>query len=166
MKRNAICLPSGGCRQSARHAVMACQSRPDFTSRKCVTRHAAVQQHFPSFLSSAPVGSEWTASRPCRFTPGERAPCTHWTGGWVGPRVCLDGVDKSNTLQCRESNPGRSACGTSPYQPSCADPLIKKTPSPESASDRHLSARLVPTFFFEDRGSNVVSVTDPFGRIL
>jgi hypothetical protein len=41
---------------------------------------------------------------------------------------------------------------------------------PESASelyrpsDRRLSAKLVPTF--ADRGSQVVSVTDPYGRIL
>jgi CBS-domain-containing membrane protein len=31
-------------------------------------------------------------------------------------------------------------------------------------SDRHLWAKLVPTF--EDRGCHVVSVTDPYGRIL
>jgi hypothetical protein len=42
------------------------------------------------------------------------------------------------------------------------------TPWPESElyrqSDRSLSAKLVPTF--EDRGCHVVSVTDPYGRIL
>jgi hypothetical protein len=47
---------------------------------------------------------------------------------------------------------------------------IKKNPWPESAnelyrpSDRRLSAKLVPTF--ADRGCHVVSVTDPYGRIL
>jgi hypothetical protein len=47
---------------------------------------------------------------------------------------------------------------------------VKKTPWPESAnelyrtSDRRLSAKLVPTF--GDRGCHVVSVTDPYGRIL
>jgi hypothetical protein len=25
-----------------------------------------------------------------RYTPGERTPGTHWTGGWVGPRAGLD----------------------------------------------------------------------------
>jgi hypothetical protein len=25
-----------------------------------------------------------------RFSPGERTPDTHWTGGWVGPRAGLD----------------------------------------------------------------------------
>jgi hypothetical protein len=44
------------------------------------------------------------------------------------------------------------------------------TPLPESASelyrpsDRRLSAKLVPTL--AERGCNVVSVTDPYGRIL
>jgi hypothetical protein len=34
---------------------------------------------------------EWTASRPGRaFTPGERTPGTHCTGGWVDPRAGLD----------------------------------------------------------------------------
>jgi len=32
---------------------------------------------------------EWSASRPGRFTLRERAPDTHWTGGWVGPRAGL-----------------------------------------------------------------------------
>jgi hypothetical protein len=46
----------------------------------------------------------------------------------------------------------------------------KKSPWPESASelyrpsDRRLSAKIVPTF--ADRGCHVVSVTDPYGRIL
>jgi hypothetical protein len=35
------------------------------------------------FLTSALVGGEWSASRPGRFTPGERALGIHWIGGWV-----------------------------------------------------------------------------------
>jgi len=31
-------------------------------------------------------------SRPDRFTDGERAPGTHWMGGWLGPRARLDMV--------------------------------------------------------------------------
>jgi hypothetical protein len=57
-----------------------------------------VQIHI--FLTSALVGGEWSASRPGRFTTGERAPSTHWIGGWVGPRVGLDrldGVEKNNS---------------------------------------------------------------------
>jgi hypothetical protein len=43
------------------------------------------------FLTSALVGGGYSASRPGRFTPGERAPVIHWRGGWVGPRAVLDG---------------------------------------------------------------------------
>jgi hypothetical protein len=51
-----------------------------------------VQTHV--FLTLALVGGEWSPSRPCRFTSGERAHGTHWIGGWVGPRVGLDDVGK------------------------------------------------------------------------
>jgi hypothetical protein len=34
------------------------------------------------------------SARPGRFIPGERAPGTHWIGGWVGPRAGLDDVKK------------------------------------------------------------------------
>jgi hypothetical protein len=37
----------------------------------------------PLFLTSALVGGEWSTSRPGRFTPGERAPGTHWRGGTI-----------------------------------------------------------------------------------
>jgi hypothetical protein len=52
-------------------------------------------------LTSALVGGEWTASRPGRFTLGERALSTHWIDGWVGPRTSLDDVER------RKSNPYR-----------------------------------------------------------
>jgi hypothetical protein len=45
-------------------------------------------------LTSALVGGEWSASRPGRFTPGEKAPGTHWKGGWVAPRASLDDMEK------------------------------------------------------------------------
>jgi hypothetical protein len=61
------------------------------------------------FLTSALDGGEWLASRPGRFTPGERAPNKHWTGGWVGPRVGLDAVEKRKIYHCLESNPGPSS---------------------------------------------------------
>jgi hypothetical protein len=50
------------------------------------------------FFTSALAGSEWSASRPGRFTPGERAPCTHWIKGWVNPRTGLDNVEKKKFL--------------------------------------------------------------------
>jgi hypothetical protein len=50
------------------------------------------------FLISALVGGEWSASRPGRFTPEERAPGTQWIGGWVGPRAGLDDMEKRKFL--------------------------------------------------------------------
>jgi hypothetical protein len=55
-----------------------------------------VQIHI--FLTSALAGSEWSASRPCRFTPRERFPGTHWIGGWVDLRASLDDVEKRKFL--------------------------------------------------------------------
>jgi hypothetical protein len=48
----------------------------------------------------------WSASRPDRFTPRERAPGTHWIGGWVGPRAVVDAVVKRKIPSPRrESSP-------------------------------------------------------------
>jgi hypothetical protein len=55
-----------------------------------------VQSHI--FLASALAGGEWSASCPGRFTPGERAPVTHWIGGWVNPRACPDDLEKTKLL--------------------------------------------------------------------
>jgi hypothetical protein len=46
------------------------------------------------FLTSALDEGELSASRPSRFTPGERAPGNHWIGGWVNPRAGLDDLEK------------------------------------------------------------------------
>jgi hypothetical protein len=58
------------------------------------------------FLTSTLAGDELSASRPGRFTTGERAPGSHWLGGSVGPRACLEAVEKRK-ISClfRESNP-------------------------------------------------------------
>jgi hypothetical protein len=51
------------------------------------------------------LGGEWSASRPGRFTPRERAPGTPWIGGWVGPRAGLGAVAKRKIPRpCRDSN--------------------------------------------------------------
>jgi hypothetical protein len=63
-----------------------------------------------SFSTSAlDGGGEWSASRPGRsFTPGERTPGTHCTGGWVGPRAGLDTEVRGKILFPRwGSNPDR-----------------------------------------------------------
>jgi hypothetical protein len=58
------------------------------------------------FLTSAQVGGEWSASRPGRFSPKERAPGTHWIGGWAGPRDGLDdGREKSWPYRDSNSDP-------------------------------------------------------------
>jgi hypothetical protein len=54
--------------------------------------YGGVDVYIHIFLASALVGGEWSASRPGRFTPGERAPGTHWIGEWVGPRAGLGAV--------------------------------------------------------------------------
>jgi hypothetical protein len=50
-----------------------------------------VQIHI--FLTSALVTGEWSTSR-----PGERAPGTHWIGGWVDLRAGLDDLEKRKFL--------------------------------------------------------------------
>jgi len=39
----------------------------------------------------------WMVSFTGRFTPRERAPGTHWIGGWVGPKAGQDLVSKRKT---------------------------------------------------------------------
>jgi hypothetical protein len=48
----------------------------------------------PPFLTSALDGGEWSVSRPCRFTPEERAPGTNGIEGWMGLKAGVDAVDK------------------------------------------------------------------------
>jgi hypothetical protein len=60
--------------------------------------YGGVEVQIHIFLTSALVGGEWSDSRPCRFTPGERTPGTHWIGGWVGPIAGLDYVEKRKLL--------------------------------------------------------------------
>jgi hypothetical protein len=58
-------------------------------------------------LTSALDGGEWSASRPDRFTPRERAPDTHFIGGYVDPRAVPDAVVKRKIPSPRrKSNPG------------------------------------------------------------
>jgi hypothetical protein len=62
-----------------------------------------------AFLTSAQDGEEWSASLAGSLAPRERAPGTHWIGGWVGLRARLDAVVKRKIPSSyRESNPGHS----------------------------------------------------------
>jgi hypothetical protein len=73
-------------------------------------RHVGVfgEWRYSSTHSSASAldGSEWSASRPGRFTLRERAPGTHWIGAWVGFTAGLDTVAKRKIpIPRQESNP-------------------------------------------------------------
>jgi hypothetical protein len=50
------------------------------------------------FFTSALVRGEWSASRPCRFTTGERAPGTHWIGELGGSQSLSGRVEKRKFL--------------------------------------------------------------------
>jgi len=64
----------------------------------CLTKHHAMKTYCGSggIAPRIPdLGTRWrwvVRFTPRRFTPRERAPGTHWTGGWVCPRAHLDAV--------------------------------------------------------------------------
>jgi hypothetical protein len=59
-----------------------------------------------SFSTSALDGGEWLASRLGRaFTPGERTPGTHCTGGWVGPRAGVDTEARGKIVPAGDRTP-------------------------------------------------------------
>jgi hypothetical protein len=69
-------------------------------------RHSSIHS-----LTSALDGGEWSATRPGRFTPRERAPGTHWIGGCVDPRAILDAVvTRKMPSPHRESKPSVCVC--------------------------------------------------------
>jgi hypothetical protein len=58
---------------------------------------------FYFFLSAAPKGGEWSASRPGRASRQD----THCTVGWVGPRAGVDSKARENiNCPCWDSNLG------------------------------------------------------------
>jgi hypothetical protein len=107
---------SGGCSAGPRF-VRACSATDLFyfilkvkQSRYTPWRRLGGEEVYSySFSTSALDGGEWSASLPGRaFTPGERTPGTHCTGGWVGPRAGLD-TEVRGKIVCprRRSNPDR-----------------------------------------------------------
>jgi hypothetical protein len=67
-------------------------------------------------LMSALVGGEWSASRPCHFTPEEIASDIHWIG-WMDLTAGLDVVEKFLILPELELRPlGRLSRSQSLYR--------------------------------------------------
>jgi hypothetical protein len=71
--------------------------------------YVVVDLYIHIFLTSALAGGQWSASRRCRFTPGESGPCTHWVEGWVNPSAGMDIWRRENSW---------------PYQDSDSDPSV------------------------------------------
>jgi hypothetical protein len=57
--------------------------------------YKGVNVYIHVYLISALVGGEWSASRPCRFNPGERTPGVR---GRVDPGAGLDDMEKLKFL--------------------------------------------------------------------
>jgi hypothetical protein len=115
-----------------------------------------VQIHI--FLTSALVRGEWSASRPGRFTPEERAPGTHWIGGWVNPRAGLDDVEKWKFLTL----PGLVQPATRRYTdwaipaPQTRDNMYYRSPSGiwgyvARWRSANVSEEYIPSIFSEER---------------
>jgi hypothetical protein len=87
-----------GLKRSGR---VADRSFPPSAELKNASQHEGVLGEWryssTQFFISALDGSEWSVSRPERFTSRERAPGTHWIGGWGGGqshsgRVCEEKI--------------------------------------------------------------------------
>jgi len=71
-----------------------------------------MEVQFHAFLTLALDKGEWSASSPSRFTPRERAPGTHWIGGWV--RSGHGGEEKNSQLLPGLEPPNHPARSTAP----------------------------------------------------
>jgi hypothetical protein len=84
-------------------------SKANVKFRLCLTKHYAMKTYVQIhvLLTSALVGSEWSASRPGSFTLSG----THWTGGWIGLSSGLHDMEMLNilTIPGRELRPPRSS---------------------------------------------------------
>jgi hypothetical protein len=45
---------------------------------------------------------------PVALSPGERAPSTHWIGGWLGPTADLEDIEKRDSNSAPLGRPARS----------------------------------------------------------
>jgi len=74
-----------------------------------VWRCIGVVEVHDASLTSSLDGSKWSAARPCRFNPRDRASGMYSIVRWVGPRVGQDAVVKRKILSpCRDSSPWSS----------------------------------------------------------
>jgi hypothetical protein len=70
----------------------------------CLTKHYAMETYggvdvqIHKFLTSELDGSDWSVSRPVRFTLWEKSRVIHWIGGWVGTGTVLGAVKKEKIL--------------------------------------------------------------------
>jgi hypothetical protein len=71
--------------------------------------YGVVEVYIHIFLTSALTGGEWSASRPGRFTPREKAPGTHLIIGCVGLITCLDDMEKRKSSNSDPSTVQRLA---------------------------------------------------------
>jgi hypothetical protein len=83
------------------------------TKHYAMTGYWGAELHLQAFLTSALHGGTEVSGylhSPDSFNSRERTIGTYWVGGWVGPSVDLDVVERrSNPTSCRDSNPARSA---------------------------------------------------------
>jgi hypothetical protein len=68
----------------------------------------------PSFLASALVAGERSASRQCRFNSWRGSSVTHQMRGWEGPRACLDGMERLGGPQSRSGRYGEAGWAPEP----------------------------------------------------
>jgi hypothetical protein len=65
------------------------------------------------------MGMSGQRHAPAAFSPGERTPGTHWTGGWVRPRAGLDtearGKILSPLMGIEPQSPGHPFCSQTLY---------------------------------------------------
>jgi hypothetical protein len=90
--------------------------------------YGGVDVYIHIFLTLVLDGREWSASCPSHFTPGKRAPGTHWIGGLVDPTAGLDDVEnrKFLALPGLELRPlGRPARSQSLYRLSYPGSVVK-----------------------------------------
>jgi hypothetical protein len=70
--------PEKGIGHSALNKVGKGEVVPVLNQAPCHEDVLGVKVQLHAFLTSAQDGGEWSDSRPCRFTTGERVPGTHW----------------------------------------------------------------------------------------